>query len=1184
MKWLLILTFIMGCTATEEVQQMKSSKDPGFQKNGNTTLEYTYGSISVIPNYAKIALSGTQQLTVSGGTPPYTYSIENGFGAVSPTGLFVGTAIAGTNIVRIADSEGRVGFANIIVGDPLTLSPGSGTINTLDTLQFTAEGGTPPYTFEVMSGGGSIDGAGLYTAPALPNNVTIRVTDDATITRTATIFVQTNLLLNNTGAFIQANGNITFAAAGGTPPYTYTQYVGSGAIDAATGVYTAGANPETIIIQAEDVAGNQAEVMAFVVTGPNIVGDRFNVLRDESIQYSSTSGTAPFTFSHVSGNGSITPAGLFTAGSDMGDDVIRVEDDNGHFFERTITTFIPTQASIYSGAGCFNRRTGPNTSQLKCYGMSKDGVLGRPTMWNSKPGETGDNMIKPDFGYNKKVIGTAAQIGSINCFVFEDYRVKCLGVGTYRALGDYGSINYGDRHPYRLANAPFVKFPTGVTLSTTIKPFDAISVYDYHGCGIGSDDKLYCWGYNVYGNAGLGPGSYKPVSHVDLGGGRKPLKVQVGAHFTCVLMDDNNMKCWGYNPYGNLGYGDTTNRANTGATLPAVLPIVPIGTTVKDFAMGTYHVCVHLTTDDVKCWGYAAQGNLGYENSNVMGDAPGEIAALPIVNIGTGVKVKKLTAGAYNTCILSTTNQVKCWGQGDSVGLGYGNTSDKGRHASTMGDNLPFIDTGSEAIKDFVMHGQIFCAITISDRARCWGMNRWGGTLSGNFSDDFIGDAPGEMGDNIPYMQLPTGRTIKHLNVSNGFGTVILDNDDVYTFGSNYWGAHAATNNTWGDSMNETGDATPVTDIVGSESVYIKKIQLGGYSYNFGCALLSNDKMKCWGRNSWAHLGLGSGAPAYIGYFYNDMGDNLPYSDYGTRKVLDFELGAYGGCAINDDRKVRCWGRNYYGTFGFGATNSYYADVPGEVGQNRPIADLGTGYQAKHVSLGRWHTCVTMMDGKVRCVGDNAQGQLGYGSTDDIDTAAERGDNLADVDLGTGVTAKKVCSTWYANCAITNTDDIKCWGHSAYGQLGLESDGSYGNRGDVPGEMGDTLPFTNIGTGVKAKDISCGLYHYCVLTDQNDVRCWGQGAYGQLGNMSTANIGDNDGEMGDNLVPMMLGSKKPVLVNAGYYSTCVTLEDNSVKCFGYNNYGQLGYGHAFNHGLDAYTTGDQGPAVNLGSP
>ena len=99
-------------------------------------------------------------------------------------------------------------------------------------------------------------------------------------------------------------------------------------------------------------------------------------------------------------------------------------------------------------------------------------------------------------------------------------------------------------------------------------------------------------------------------------------------------------------------------------------------------------------------------------------------------------------------------------------------------------------------------------------------------------------------------------------------------------------------------------------------------------------------------------------------------------------------------------------------------------------------------------------------------------------------------------------------------------------------------------------QSANNLPQDPIVSGLNT--IAAGGNHTCVLTSNNRVKCWGYNNYGQLG----------DGTTEDGYLPVdVIGlSNDMVAVAAGKEHTCALTSGGGVKCWGYNNYGQLGDG------------------------
>eukprot|EP01084_Bolivina_argentea_P239031 401687_1 len=141
------------------------------------------------------------------------------------------------------------------------------------------------------------------------------------------------------------------------------------------------------------------------------------------------------------------------------------------------------------------------------------------------------------------------------------------------------------------------------------------------------------------------------------------------------------------------------------------------------------------------------------------------------------------------------------------------------------------------------------------------------------------------------------------------------------------------------------------------------------------------------------------------------------------------------------------------------------------------------------IAAGTFHTCALSTLNTVKCWGYNSDGQLGYEDTNQRgDGAGEMGNNLLEVDLGTGFNVTDIAAGDYHTCALSTLNKVKCWGGNGYGQLGY---GDNNTRGDGAGEMGNNLSEIDLGTGFNVTDIVTGVYHTCALSILNTVKCWG---------------------------------------------------------------------------------------------
>ncbi|MEC9073363.1 MAG: hypothetical protein VX938_13315, partial [Myxococcota bacterium] len=201
----------------------------------------------------------------------------------------------------------------------------------------------------------------------------------------------------------------------------------------------------------------------------------------------------------------------------------------------------------------------------------------------------------------------------------------------------------------------------------------------------------------------------------------------------------------------------------------------------------------------------------------------------------------------------------------------------------------------------------------------------------------------------------------------------------------------------------EMGDALPFVNLgtdEGGEPLGVVDVSARNSST---CAILEGGAVKCWGYGG-PSLGLGAGG-GNRGDAPEELGDNLPFVETGDG--LEAILLSPGPCALFTNDRMKCWGYNDHGQLGLGDTENR-GGADGEMGDALPVLDLGSdgsgaplGVSA--ITSGAKHTCAALIDGRVKCWGQNDDngGQLGLGDTDDRgDAPGEMGDALPVVGLG----------------------------------------------------------------------------------------------------------------------------------------------------------------------------------------
>lgn len=406
-----------------------------------------------------------------------------------------------------------------------------------------------------------------------------------------------------------------------------------------------------------------------------------------------------------------------------------------------------------------------------------------------------------------------------------------------------------------------------------------ISAGDNHTCAISNAGKVKCWGRNDRGQLGLGDTANRgdgpnemgaDLPYVDLGPGRTATAVSTGNRFSCAVLDDGSVKCWGHNDQGQLGQGDTAARGDQPGEMGADLTAVDLGTgrTATAVTAANNHVCALLDDGTVKCWGYHGGGILGQGDRTSRGDNPGEMGdALPVVALGAGRTATSISGNLFHTCALLDDGSVKCWGFNGDGELGLGDTGNRGDGPGEMGDALPTVNLA--ATPAAIAVGENNSCVLVADGAvKCWGENIEGSVGNGVYP--FVGDGPNEMGGNLAALDLGAGKLAAEIHTS-GHTCARLTSGEIKCWGLEIHGQLGHENKTYNHKM---GDLLPATKI--GQGVIPWKLRLGIVN---SCVITTTRRLKCWGDNFGGQLGLGwSAFLEGVGDEPGEMGDKLPYA------------------------------------------------------------------------------------------------------------------------------------------------------------------------------------------------------------------------------------------------------------------------------------------------------------------
>jgi alpha-tubulin suppressor-like RCC1 family protein len=319
------------------------------------------------------------------------------------------------------------------------------------------------------------------------------------------------------------------------------------------------------------------------------------------------------------------------------------------------------------------------TGDVKCWGSNDEYQLG--------DGTTVDH-------------GTPTNVSSLSSMASGVIAISAGGSMTCGLGMEGGAICWGRNSP-NIYVAP-----------DTSADVSEVSVGLYHACAVMNWRGVKCWGSNGWGQLGNGTRIEfaAPVDVVDLSSG--VLAVSAGGLHTCAVLAGGGVKCWGYNRYGQLGDGTTTDRTEP-------VDVTGFESGVSAISTGGYHTCAMMDTGGVVCWGRNTSGQIG--NGSTTG------TSVPVYVSGLSSGAEAVSCGGLHTCALTKAGGVKCWGENDHGQLGDGTKDMRTTRVNVIG-----LTSGAAAIS---CGGSHTCALLDSGQVQCWGDDEHGQLGDGTTED-----------------------------------------------------------------------------------------------------------------------------------------------------------------------------------------------------------------------------------------------------------------------------------------------------------------------------------------------------------------------------------------------------------------------------------------------------------------
>ena len=787
----------------------------------------------------------------------------------------------------------------------------------------------------------------------------------------------------------------------------------------------------------------------------------------------------------------------------------------------------------------------------------------------------------------------------------EDERITSITLGDNHSavLTSNGRIfTWGINDFGQLGNQTIINsnIPVDITAFVDLEPNEVItniSLGRNHTAILTSTGRIFTWGDNTFGQLGNGTQteSLTPIeitSEFDLVIGEMISSLSLGRNHSAALTSTGRIFTWGDNSFGRLGDGTTLSKSRP-TEITSQFNLLS-GEIIQNVFLGDLHSAALTSIGRLFTWGNNTYGQLG-DGTTTHRAMPTDIKNQFILE--NDEVILNVSLGANHSSVLTSNNRMFIWGNNIYGQLGDSTTTNKvipfnltNQFNLVMGESILEVELGANHSSIITTNGKVFI----------WGYNEFGQLGDGTISNKSV---PIEVEKQVPYLSAievyDYGLTTpEYLPVNEGYDFIGWYTDieltDLYDFNTmpatdinlyarweinqydiNYYiytnydplalitlypneviesvslgdlHSSALTSSgrvfTWGWNVyGQLGDSTitnkfaPV-DITNQFVLYegetIVSISLGA---NHSAALTSLGRIFTWGANGYGQLGDSTttqkNAPTDITNQFNLAIDEF---------IIDVSLGYAHSSAITSNGRMFTWGWNIYGQLGDGTINDRLS--PTEITSQ---FNLLPDEKMISTSLGTNHSAALTSAGRMFTWGWNFYGQLGDGTTTQINTPIEITHEFT---LETGELIKSISLGDLHSAVLTSTGRLFTWGANSYGQLG---DGTNTQR-TTPTEI--TSNFSLEAEEI-IESISLGSSHSAVLTSLNNIFIWGYNDYGQLGDSSTThknlpvNILDAFNLSANETVSSIsLGSNySSILTSTGYIYT-----------WGANSYGQLGDG------------------------